>query len=42
MAKRKKGTGAKAMAAPVLDIIQKRLEQLAADGCVEMRKGNGN
>ena len=27
------------MAAPVLDIIQKRLEQLAAHGYVEMRKG---
>lgn len=35
----RKGTGAKAIAAPVLDIIQKRLEQLAAHGYVEMRKG---
>ena len=35
----RKGTGAKAMAAPVLDIIQKRLELLAAHGYVEMRKG---
>ncbi len=39
MAKRKKGTGAKAMAAPVLEVIQQRFEQLAAHGYVEMRKG---
>lgn len=40
MAKRKKGSAAKAMTAHALEVMEQRLEQLAAHGYVEMRKGH--
>jgi len=39
MARGKKGGGAKALPAHAVELMQRRLEQLAAHGYVEMRKG---